>query len=137
MSGCVGEMSWSVDIEAITPPAPGWDTGYKEEGGKCEVMPFYECEKCGRKFKHKKTLMRHNTNIINCNQKLFNISANRFPDFGQFCKTISNKSCGKTKAVDLAAFCQICLAHFSSPGKGQIHRDQYSRIFQCCNRNNG
>jgi hypothetical protein len=50
MSGCNGGMSWSVDIEAIPPPAPGWDTGWGEEGGKCEVLKFYKCEKCGRKF---------------------------------------------------------------------------------------
>ena len=25
-------MAWSVDIGAIPPPAPGWDTGWGEEG---------------------------------------------------------------------------------------------------------
>ena len=133
MSGCAEKMSWSVKIEAIPPSAPGWDTGLGEEERKCEVLLFYQCDKCGRKFKHKKTLKRHNTKMLNCNQNWLNISANRFADFGKFCKTISNQQTEVTTGGDQTAFCQICLAHFVTPDKGQIHREEYSKIFQCCN----
>ena len=40
MSACVGEMSWSVDIEAIPPPAPGWDTDWGEEGANVKFFSF-------------------------------------------------------------------------------------------------
>ena len=68
-----------------------------------------------------------------------------FGDFEQFskitCRTESRsikqdveQSTGPSELrSDNLFVCQICLAHFSTRDKGQIHRDVYSRIFQCCN----
>ena len=86
MCGCVGEMSWSVDIEAIPPPAPGWDTGWGEEGRWEEnndkacsrILQFYECGKCRKIFKHRKSLKRHNIHIPNCEHNQENIPGRNF-----------------------------------------------------------
>ena len=91
-------MAWSVDIGAIPPPAPGWDTGWGEESeietdrtGDEEVryeklqhllgdikfcsndqhllVNFYECEKCGKIFKHAKSVKRHKIKTPSCDRK--------------------------------------------------------------------
>ena len=47
--------------------------------------------------------------------------------------SIEQETSPPEQGSDKLSSCQICLAHFSTPDKGQIHRDEYSRIFQCCN----
>ena len=44
MSVCVGGMSWTVDIEEIPPPAPGWGTVWGE--GRWEDNGDKICSNC-------------------------------------------------------------------------------------------
>ena len=106
---------------------------------------MFECDKCGKRFKHIKSLKRHNIHIPNCEPIQENIPGRCFGEFEQFSKiTCRTKSSSIKQNVeqstgpleqrsDNLSFCQICLVSFSTPDKVQIHRDEYARIFQCCN----
>ena len=144
-------ISWSVDIEAIPPPAPGWDTGWGEEGRWEEnndkacsrILQFYDCWKCGKRFKHRKSIKRHNIRISNCEHNQENIAGRSFVDFEQFSRiTCRTKSSSIKQDVeqstdpsdlrsDNLSLCQICLAHCPTPDKVQIHRDEQAGAELC------
>ena len=82
----------------------------------------------------------------NCDLNRLDIPVNSFADISQFCETICTSGGDQTEhtggdqteqtggdQTEQTNYCQICLVHFCTPDKGQIHRDEYSRIFQCCN----
>ena len=89
-------VSWSIDIGSIPPPAPVWDTGYREEdmwgdrnkqAGSTGVQ-IHTCEKCGKSFKHIKSLKKHFLGTPNCGLTLENISESFIGDFEQLSKLI-------------------------------------------------
>ena len=134
-------MAWSVDIGAIPPPAPGWDTGWGEEEGSGErgsgkeerdgelhhvlededhqvFVNIYKCEKCGKIFKHNKSMKRHAINTPHCDSRL-DIPPSNLANIDQICVTISAAP-GQTN------YCHVCLSPL------QLHREEYSNLFKCC-----
>ena len=146
-------VSWSIDIGSIPPPAPVWDTGYREEdmwrdrnkqSGSTGVQ-IHTCEKCGKSFKHKKSLKKHFLATPNCGLTLENISESFIGDFEQLskliCKTeqhnIEEKPGHQLHDIffdhsEDISLCKICHIPLSTPDKKQIHMEEYLRIFQCC-----
>ena len=114
----------------------------KRGGRNCtKDVQLYNCDKCGKTFKHKKSLKRHMLVNPNCEQTQENTPGRFFGDFEQLskiiCKTNSNSlnrylNHSDKKTADSHSFCQICLTPLSSSDKGQIHSEEYSRRFQCC-----
>ena len=146
-------VSWSVDIGSIPPPAPVWDTGYREEDEwrdrhkqiNSTGLQLYNCDKCGKTFKHKKSLKKHFLAKPNCEITLENIPETFFGDFEQLskvmCKT-EKRNIEENQGLQLhettfddfehLSLCKICHIPLTTPDKKQIHMEEYSRMFQCC-----
>ena len=138
------EISWSVDIGSISPAAPVWDTSYQVLDRSNQSA----CDKCGKTYKHRKSLKKHMQVTPNCELTQQNIPGRFYGDFEQLSKLICKASCKPVKQDsndkksdqepndqepnDHPDCCQICLIPLSSPDKGQIHREEYARVFQCC-----
>ena len=108
----------------------------------------FDCHKCGKRFKHKKSIKRHNSSQPYCH-KTNEVNPVQF-DFDQFSRTLrddlavkspssvfGDTKTGKNKLVTVeersigsrGQECEICKIYFSSEDKYQIHLEEHLARF--------
>ena len=101
---------------------------------KCgHLQKIITCEKCGKVFKHKKTLKRHKKLLPFCDQMVLINSGKFCHDMIDLSKRIKSdqqiKIGGKSTTITK---CDICKYNFSSGDKMQIHQEEFNSKLQCC-----
>ena len=91
------------------------------------------CDKCGKLFKHKKSLKRHKKGIPFCDQMVLINSGKLFLDMSDLSKSIKSDKIikGREKPTTITK-CNICKYNFSSGDKIQIHQEEFNSKLQCC-----
>jgi hypothetical protein len=103
-----------------------------------------QCSRCGTKFRHRKSVRRHEVTQPRCHQPGAHTTQLHF-DMDQFSKTLRSElgkspSCGSvgteqdmdTIVPRTLHSCQVCAAVFSSQDKLQIHAEELQARLQCC-----
>ena len=91
------------------------------------------CKKCGKTFKHKKSLKKHNLRIPLCDSSYQTKTEGSLIKIPDISKKIVNKFNFKVEVKPIKSNkCEVCNHDFSSSDKLQIHVEEYYSKYECC-----